>query len=72
MYQEIKICIKKKKQKNFAVLFFRNVEETMMKGFPDSYWRGEQDDWLFFINIMKEHVATLLSNQTFYQVSPRR
>ncbi|XP_070191769.1 UDP-glucuronosyltransferase 2A3-like isoform X2 [Littorina saxatilis] len=42
------------------------LEEVMMSGFRDAYFKGEGDDWGLFLTLLKDHCHALLSNNTFF------
>ena len=46
---------------------FDNVEERMMEGFRDNYFRGQADDWGSFLSLLKAHTHALLSNESFFR-----
>ncbi|XP_076468962.1 2-hydroxyacylsphingosine 1-beta-galactosyltransferase-like [Babylonia areolata] len=44
-----------------------HIEERIMEGFRDNYFRGQRDDWFIFINFLKAHADNVLTNQSFFQ-----
>ena len=55
---------------NLTVLEYqinRDLEEKVMHGFRDAYFKGEREDWGLFFDLLKAHCHLLLTNDTFFR-----